>query len=244
MYSCRRRVLAALFHRPAEQRRPAGSSGSAEVPDGSILNVAISGVAQCAIIGNGRRRADHPDRHHRPQESRIRTRGSVEEADARASALAAAERFSRAVVDSLLCRLCVIDGQGEVVASNKGLAGFRARPRGVDRLLDEMHRLPSPSRGPYRAPASTSEAVEKAIAEMQAGRRMNYTLESIVGKTAMCIGICCRSALSCEGPVRLVPPTMASPSAKLTQQRLEETAERLKQLTLHLDSVRARERTR
>ena len=206
--------------------------------DGSILNVAISGVAQCASGTDGDVLITLTDiTALKNLESELAER--TEEADARASALAAAERFSRAVVDSLLCRLCVIDGQGEVVASNKAWQDF-ARGHGESTGCSTkcIGCLAIPWAIPCW-PASTSEAVEKAIAEMQAGRRMNYTLEFDCREDGHVHWYLLQiSRFSCEGPVRLVLAYYDITERKLTQQRLEETAERLKQLTLHLDSVR------
>ena len=154
--------------------------------------MAISGVAQCASGTDGDVLITLTDitalKNLESELAELRRSRRPRQLAGRRRARSRARSSTRCCAGS-----CVIDGQGEVVASNKAWQDF-ARGHGESiRLLDEMHRLPRHPVGHTVLAASTSEAVEKAIAEMQAGRRMNYRSNSIVGKTAMCIGICCRS---------------------------------------------------
>lgn len=161
------------------------------------------------------------------------------ETEARAKALAEAERFARATIDALPYRLCVLDEHGRIVATNKmWRESVEAPACGETRPVACAACLAVPCAMPCW-PAETAVDVDRAIDELLAGRRQEFALEyecrSDAGARWFEMQV---SRFPCEGPVRLVVLHEDITERKRAERAEQASAARLKRLGLHLETLR------
>ncbi len=161
------------------------------------------------------------------------------ETEARARALAEAERFARATIDALPYRLCVLDEHGRIVATNKMWRESVEAPACPDtRPVACTACLAVPCAMPCW-PAETAVVVDRAVDELLAGTRQEFALEyecrSDAGARWFEMQV---SRFPCEGPVRLVVLHEDITERKRAVRAEQASAARLKRLGLHLETLR------
>ena len=161
------------------------------------------------------------------------------EVEARSQALAEAERFARATIDSLSSSLCVLDEHGRIIATNRT---WRESTVGTWDGLDRPGSCQDCLAMPFRMPCwsqKTAVDVDHAIQDLLAGKRQTFSLEYE-----------CRSPASArwfemhvtrfpgDGPVRLVVTHDEISERKRAAEDQKRNAERIKQLGVHLETLR------
>lgn len=164
------------------------------------------------------------------------------ELQARSQALAEAERFARATIDSLSSSLCVVDENCRIIATNRSW-----RERAIAPGMNDAEKcrcsdcLAMPFRMPCWPPATTAD-VHLAIQDVLAGKRQSFALEYDcgTGETAHWFEMHV-TRFPGEGPVRLVVTHDDISERKRAAEEQSKTAERIKQLGLHLETLRERQ---
>ncbi|NMG74000.1 PAS domain-containing protein [Aromatoleum diolicum] len=161
------------------------------------------------------------------------------EVEARSQALAEAERFARATIDSLSSSLCVLDEQGRIIATNRtwrewaiGTGDRVARARGCQDCRATPFRIPCWS-------AETATSVHDAIQDLLARKRRTFSLEyecrAPAGSSWFEMHV---TRFPGDGAVRLVVTHDEISERKRAAEDQKRTAERIKQLGLHLETLR------
>lgn len=161
------------------------------------------------------------------------------EAEARAQALAEAERFARATIDALRSRVCVLDERGQIIATNRmwresppSATGGARRPPECAACLTMPHTMPCWSR-------DAAARVDRAIEELLAGRRDRFSIEyQCRMEPSMRWFEMHVSRFACDGPVRLVVMHDEITERKRAVQAERDGAERIKRLGAHLETLR------
>lgn len=160
------------------------------------------------------------------------------ELEARSQALAEAERFARATIDSLSSSLCVLDEQGRMIATNKT---WREWAEDTADGMGRADRCPDCLAMPFRMPCwsrETASAVRDAIEDLLAGRRQTFALEYECRARTQRWFEMHVTRFPGDGPVRLVVTHDEISERKRAAEEQNRTAERIKQLGLHLETLR------
>ena len=161
------------------------------------------------------------------------------EVEARSQALAEAERFARATIDSLSSSLCVLDEHGRIIATNRTwrewtieAGNCEARSSGCPDCLAMPFRMPCWS-------PETATGVHHAIQDLLAGKRQTFSLEYECRAPATSRWFEMHvTRFPGDGPVRLVVTHDEISERKRAAEDQKRTAERIKQLGLHLETLR------
>jgi signal transduction histidine kinase len=163
------------------------------------------------------------------------------EAESRAQALAESERFAHATIDALDSALCVLDGRGIIIAVNQAWRDFAIENGGQpDKLCEGSSYLAACDAATASFPVAA--AVARAIREALAGKRQDFSIEydchSPAERRWFIMNLSCFPG---EGPLRLVIKHENITARKLAEEDQRESANRLKQLAAHLETVREKQ---
>jgi len=152
----------------------------------------------------------------------------------------AAEGLALAALDALHLRLCVLDGGGHIVATNRAWREFDAA-EGADRPSGEGARA-APCM-PWDMPcwtAQTADTVRCAVAQLLDGRRQGFSLVYECPGSSVPRWFDLRiTRLPGDGDARLL---MTHDDITAYRQAQERSAERLRQLGAHWESVQEEQR--
>lgn len=158
------------------------------------------------------------------------------EIDSRTRAFLESERFSRETMDSIDIRLCVLDERGAIIARNKAWRDFEAREGGCESCTVRRHPLPRYGMGCWSLVAK--HQVDQAVADLLARRREAFALEyECTSRSAPRWFEMYITRFEGEGPTRLVIRHKECTARKLAEIEQRRSAERIKQLVRHADSV-------
>ncbi len=147
-------------------------------------------------------------------------------------ALRESERFARSALDSLTSLVAILDEQGVILATNKSWREYAERNGGdVSKVGVGVNYLEAGRSNSSQA-SETAEQVNRAIREIIAGARTEFSLEYECQSPAADMWFVCRiSKFSGPGPVRVVVAHEDITSIKRAEamQRAKEEAERTSQ---------------
>ena len=147
-----------------------------------------------------------------------------------------AVRFTRGVINSLSSRLCVLDENGRVVATNQAWREFTC-----SRCAKSVACGENPTAKDFYMAcwsASEREQVQRAVAGLLAGQRTNYQFEYECDAGCEHWFEMVVTRFAGEGPIRLVARHDDITQRKQDELEQRRISERLKQLGGHLQTVR------
>lgn len=161
------------------------------------------------------------------------------EAETRARELLESERFFRATIDALPSILCVLDENGRIIAVNRAWRDFAAANGGAPERVCEGVSYLTVCDEAFSVEREVAQTVASAIRAILAGRQQHFHYEyecSSLTRTrwfAMSV-----TRFPGDGPTRLVVMHDEITERRLLADAQRESAERLKRLAAHLESVR------
>jgi len=164
--------------------------------------------------------------------------------DYQASVQPESERLARATIDALSSRLCVLDESGRIIATNKAWREFATVPAcGCPYQENEGRDGLATSWSMPCWPPETAAVISRTVHKMLAGWRQTFALEYECRTREPVRWFEMRvTRLPGDGPARLVMTHDEITARKSAEAALRKSAERLKELGRHLETVREERR--